>query len=146
LQDICEEVKSRATSVETGRHLASGPLPPLPPSIFDASGDWQRFSTPLRDFQLRASLHFLANYVRKFATGKPEIARPMADIYRQQKEACHVTYTNSAGRPVNLTLDDVQERLFQLSFDPYHCAEMRWGAFPAHRDEYSTCTTADEAH
>ena len=57
---------------------------------------------------------------------------------------CQFHYTNSAGRQVELTLDDVMFRLFDLSFDPYHCPEYRWGAHPRSRyekvrKEASTC-------
>jgi len=37
-----------------------------------------------------------------------------------------------------LNLEQVRHRLFQLSFDPYHCAELRWGAQSS--DELATCT------
>ena len=52
--------------------------------------------------------------------------------------ACQVTYLGSTGAPHTLTLDDVVDRLFDLSFDPYHCPELRWGA-PDKSDEASTC-------
>jgi hypothetical protein len=37
-------------------------------------------------------------------------------------------YTNSAGKKVTLTLLDIEERLYDLSFDPNHPPELRWGA------------------
>ncbi|HPX42147.1 MAG TPA: hypothetical protein PLF51_17055, partial [Candidatus Hydrogenedentes bacterium] len=39
-------------------------------------------------------------------------------------------YTNSAGQPVRLSLLDVERRLYDLSFDPNHPPELRWGAAP----------------
>ena len=54
--------------------------------------------------------------------------------YEQQSKACTFTYLNSAGRPVSLTYDDMMHRLFALSFDPYHCVELRWGASGEERD------------
>jgi hypothetical protein len=42
--------------------------------------------------------------------------------------SCVFAYQNSAGKSVSLAYTDVVQRLFQLSFDPYHCAELRWGA------------------
>ena len=32
-------------------------------------------------------------------------------------------------------LADVQARIYDLSFDPYHATEMRWGAYPRARAE-----------
>jgi hypothetical protein len=29
---------------------------------------------------------------------------------------------------VSLNLEQIRQRLFDLSFDPYHCVEARWGA------------------
>jgi hypothetical protein len=37
-------------------------------------------------------------------------------------------------------------RIFDRSFDPYHCPEMRWGAYPAHAGEMATCGNDDAAH
>ena len=58
--------------------------------------------------------------------------RPMT----QQSEACTITYLNSAQQPVPMTFDDMMHRLFAMSFDPYHCVELRWGASG---DERDTC-------
>ncbi len=55
-----------------------------------------------------------------------------------------MTCSNSHGKPAPpLTLADIGKRLFALSFDPYHCPELRWGA-----KDLSTCpqqTAADKA-
>jgi hypothetical protein len=37
-------------------------------------------------------------------------------------------------------------RIYDLSFDPYHCPEMRWGAYPSRPAEMATCANADAAH
>lgn len=39
-----------------------------------------------------------------------------------------IEYINSASQPVRLTLKDIEQRLFLLSFDPNHPPELRWGA------------------
>jgi hypothetical protein len=49
---------------------------------------------------------------------------------------CTVSYKNSAGNAIELNLNDVEERLWDLSFSPYHCAEYRWGA---RGKELATC-------
>jgi hypothetical protein len=53
-----------------------------------------------------------------------------------------MTYTNSAGELVHLTLLDIEQRLYDLSFDPNHPPELRWGA-PLGSDERSS---APETH
>ncbi|HOM48269.1 MAG TPA: hypothetical protein PK491_07110, partial [Candidatus Hydrogenedentes bacterium] len=45
-------------------------------------------------------------------------------------------YTNSKGKTVTLTLKDIEERLYDLSFDPNHPPELRWGA-PFDSDEFA---------
>ena len=47
---------------------------------------------------------------------------------------------------MTLRLDDVQARIYDLSFDPYHCAEMRWGASSNHAQEMASCASGDAAH
>ncbi|MCC6144989.1 MAG: hypothetical protein IT368_14385 [Candidatus Hydrogenedentes bacterium] len=39
-----------------------------------------------------------------------------------------IQYKNSKGIPVTLTLAEIEERLYDLSFDPNHPPELRWGA------------------
>jgi hypothetical protein len=39
-----------------------------------------------------------------------------------------MTYTNSKGDKIPLTLSDIEARLYDLSFDPNHPPELRWGA------------------
>jgi hypothetical protein len=34
-------------------------------------------------------------------------------------------------------MEDVRQRLFKMSFDPYHCPELRWGAMDS--SELATC-------
>src|SRR5690606_37076182 len=49
---------------------------------------------------------------------------------------CNFQYTRSNGRVVNMGFEDIVSRLFKMSFDPYHCAELRWGATGS---ELSSC-------
>src|SRR5262249_20243876 len=41
------------------------------------------------------------------------------------------------GKNVTLHFDEVMQRLFKLSFDPYNCIERRWGA--TSDDELASC-------
>jgi hypothetical protein len=45
-------------------------------------------------------------------------------------------YSNSLGDKVRLTLADIEKRLYDLSFDPNHAPELRWGA-PNGSEEYA---------
>jgi hypothetical protein len=61
----------------------------------------------------------------------------MQEAYDEKAAACQVTYTNSAGAPVTFGFDEAVQRLFAMSFDPYHCIERRWGA--TSETELATC-------
>ena len=45
------------------------------------------------------------------------------------------------GSQIHLTFDQILSRLFDLSFDPYMCPELRWGASG---DELATCQDSQE--
>ena len=55
-----------------------------------------------------------------------------------ESPACAFAYKNSSGRNVNLSFETLENRLYNMSFDPYHCPELRWGA-PQNSREMSTC-------
>jgi hypothetical protein len=52
----------------------------------------------------------------------------MLATYTSETKACQFSYRNTAGRSVTLDIEDLRLRLFDISFDPYHCVEYRWGA------------------
>src|SRR5690606_25990347 len=66
-----------------------------------------------------------------------DIAGDLAAVYREEAEACKVSYTASNGEVRELGFEEARARVFDFSFDPYHCPELRWGA----RDpaELGTC-------
>src|SRR5262249_42949441 len=76
---------------------------------------------------------------------RSELLSAYAEKWVAMRTSCSISYKNSAGRNVTLTLADVESRLFDLSFAPYHCPEARWGAFPNHPEEAASCVM-DAAH
>ncbi|MFO0670162.1 MAG: hypothetical protein U0235_11125 [Polyangiaceae bacterium] len=52
LDQLCLDLGARATAVDAAHALSEGPLGPIPPNIYGATGDWEAFSTPAatRDF------------------------------------------------------------------------------------------------
>jgi hypothetical protein len=150
MDQLCTDIQGRVGAVDLGKQLASGDLGDLPPNIYGADGDWEAFSTPGRDQKLRSSFKNIFQLINTTAGAHTSASHTLvakyAAIWKSHQASCKITYTNSAGDPVNLTLDDIQARLFDLSFDPYECVEMRWGAYPKNAAEYATCTTQDEAH
>ncbi|TAK30685.1 MAG: hypothetical protein EPO40_06790 [Myxococcaceae bacterium] len=140
---LCRDVADRAEAVDAS--LAAGiqrqPHPAaLPWNIYGTTGDWETWSTPSRDARLKAAVRELHDAVAASA-GDPALLERMRAAWREEiaRPGCETRYVNSAGATVTLPLETVLDRLFSLSFDPYHCVELRWGAPPGSA-EFSTCT------
>lgn len=142
LKALCEDLRDRAHSVEAS--LKSGiqnrPHPTkLPENIYGTIGDWESYSTPSRDARFKAALREAKvntqQMVEKYRSGDSSIEYEGKDLafdlrstYEIETNSCEINYSNSSGKMVALNLDQVFRRIFALSFDPYHCAELRWGA------------------
>lgn len=142
LTDLCGILQDRVVAINLA--LASGvqnkehPLR-LPMNIYGADGEWEDYASPARDARLKVSYMALLtqaqSLLQRYKVGDPAIvysganlAKDLLSTYQSEARACQFSYTNSSGRPVTLDLDQARLRVFSLSFDPYHCAELRWGA------------------
>lgn len=147
---LCGDIKDRVaavdTSVENGIQNKAQPSN-LPNNIYGTDGEWESFSTPSRDARLKTSFVEMYNntksMVERFRAGDPRIDYTGSDIvgdllagYAEETSQCLISYKKSNGSLQELNFDQVRERLFALSFDPYQCTELRWGASG---DELSTC-------
>ncbi len=151
LETICGSLKDRKVAVDaayTSRvHLRPHPEK-LPPNIFGTFGEWEEFSTPSRDARLKVSFIELRRDMQKLVedvrAGDPgvayhgdDLAADLVAVFEKEKSACTFTYWRSDTTRVRLDLGHAMERLWDMSFDPYHCPERRWGATGA---ELETCT------
>lgn len=144
LEDAFEDVKYRAEAVnicvQRGISRKSHPGA-LPWNIYGTDGEWEEFSTPSRDARLKVAFMEVfertVNMVRmaemndpniEYSGGGQNLASELLSIYDSLAPRMTVAYQNSAGKTVTLGLHDVIIRLFDLSFDPYHSIELRWGA------------------
>lgn len=149
--DLCSSLHDRVDSVQTAVsqriHLQDHPER-LPNNIYGTSGEWETYSTPSRDARIKISYKELRDKVEKmfiaYQTGDPQIDYSGSDIkgdmlhtYLQTAQACTISYAKSNGAQVGLNLEIIRQRLFALSFDPYHCPELRWGANT--EQEYAGC-------
>ncbi|GMV62674.1 MAG: hypothetical protein AMXMBFR74_18420 [Parvibaculum sp.] len=151
VRELCDDLHYRAQSIDIAvkAGLSSRAQPGrLPDNIYGTSGDWETYSTPSRDARLKTSFVELREQIARFAemaeTGDPkldyegdDVARDIAEAYRQEAEACEVVYTASDGSARRLGFEEARARLFDFSFDPHHCPELRWGATAA--EELATC-------
>jgi hypothetical protein len=156
MRSLCNDLNDRAQSVDQAiAERVPEQLHPskLPDDIYDSHDTiWESYATPARDARIRAAfLQFqrdLGNIIRLWINRDPRVVydghflrQDLQQAYAQESQACTVTYLNSTKHPVPLTFDEIAHRLFRLSFDPYDCIELRWGATG---DERATCT--DGAH
>lgn len=153
-EQLLELVKKREELVQAGwEHVqASGPVA-FPTgnrnaNIFTAQGAWGDYASALLDARIRAEYfemianlenavnwrHYEPGYVKldpKY--GKAILGRgDLAILLTMEKERAFrkatFSYRNSQGQPVQLSLRDLEQRLYDISFDPNHPPELRWGA------------------
>ncbi len=151
MRELCNDLGYRAKAVDQA--IADGidkrPQPQrLPNNIYATDGDWEVYATPARDARLKSSFKHLREETIHFLTlaksgssilsyDGDDLRSDLLAVYQTESQSCHVTYTKSDGVKKKLGFEEVRRRLFQLSFDPYHCVERRWGADDA--QELKTC-------
>lgn len=141
-EDVCVSLQDRAPAVEGAR--TSGMINKthpdrLPYNIYGTDGDWESYSTPSRDARLKVSYMDVLNHAKKSIDGYRagdstivyrgnNLVADLANVYLQVAQSCKVSYKNSVGQTITMNLEEARQRLFAMSFDPYHCIELRWGA------------------
>lgn len=151
VQQLCRDMRQRVDAVNLAvkAGIDKRPQPDrLPNNIYATSGDWETYSTPSRDARMKTAFDELKDEIKRFVelwdernnkiryTGD-DLRRDLRETYLQEASACPITYIKSDGTAKQLSFEEVKRRLFQLSFDPHHCVERRWGATDA--DELKSC-------
>ncbi|MCP4643495.1 MAG: hypothetical protein GY851_23810 [bacterium] len=123
-------------------------------NVYTAGGRWGQHATAFSDAAIRARYVGLANDLdnaivwfdrsadevilddmNKHAIWSPaDLAEAVLRAKSRIFADTVLEYTNSAGRPVRVSLLDVEKRLPDMSFDPNHPPELRWGAPPGSRE------------
>ena len=154
MEDICVATQDRVIAVQNAidaRISAAGHPSRLPVNVYGTEGEWETFSSPSRDARLKTSFVDLMDQTKSYFTKIEnrdasivyhgvDLKADLREAYKAYAPTCQITYIRSNGTPVTLNLEQVRQRLFDLSFDPYHCIEARWGATG---DELSTCRDND---
>jgi hypothetical protein len=124
---------------------------PEGPSIFEATGAWEDYSTPARDFRLLIAIDVVRNFPNRFVrrsnryaipAGKSvdDVKRELQGMLASELASRKFSYTRSDGSQWTLSLEDVVDRIadFEMAYNPNDCVELRWGA-PESSEEASTC-------
>ena len=151
LEEICYDVKERFSavneSIATGLQNKEHPLQ-LPVNIYGTDGDWENFSSPSRDARLKASIREGRNLITKMIEGHknadPTILYDGQDLvgdlnaaYTTNTQQCIINIKKSNGTTTSINLDTIIDNIYNLSFDPYHCIELRWGL--TDKDSLDSC-------
>lgn len=161
MDSLCTEMQQRVKDVDvainSGTPNRQRPNA-LPMNIFSTDDQtWEQQSSPGRDGRMRASVTDIARaatnqwaLVKAKGTGvrfrggdKVAYRDTLRRELQEMDSKCRITYTKSDGRRQTLRFSDVLSRLNKMSFDPYHCAEKRWGASG---EEMASCRDTDRGH
>jgi hypothetical protein len=161
LERICDQLTERVVLVESAR-IDGWPDRDVegrtPRKVYWGSSEWHEAATAVLDTELRANVAELRDYLRRLLDWKMNgsarlafdgdglalEAALIAEFERVSlRPECSPLYVNSDGEEVRLALREVLPRVNDLSFDPYHCPEQRWGA-PDGSAEAASCTPDDD--
>lgn len=141
MEEICHDVKEREMAVNASL-LAGlqklGHPDTLPSNIYGTDGDWESYSSPSRDARLKASIREGRQLMFKMIQGHKEgdkhiqytgfdLEGDLKKTYQTAANKCAIDIKMTNGQVQTLTLDKILDSIFKLSFDPYHCVELRWG-------------------
>lgn len=119
-------------------------------NIFQSVGRWEDWSSPSSDVDRRNKYFYLAdwmdNAVRWYESApqlvdlkgfekyniknKEDFAEAIVEEKKKVFQEHFIEYVNTPGQKVRLSLADIEERIYDMSFDPNHAPEIRWGAKP----------------
>jgi len=166
--ELIDLYKLREVQVQEGWRdvLANGPI--VYPendrieNIFNGSGRWGQHSTASSDVDIRGRYYYLADWMDNvirwhkrrpgfvdlkglepyFLGDRANLARALVAEKDRVFSTRTMEYTNSVGEKITLSLLDIEKRLYDMSFDPNHAPEIRWGA-PLGSKEASTAKPFD---
>ena len=111
-------------------------------SIYNADGRWEVWSSPSSDCDRKQAYNGMIIRLKQIVEEFPSSSGINYDGFNSRKNLASrlieekekrfsqekVAYRHSSGKIVELSLLDVEKRLWNLSFDPNHPPELRWGA------------------
>ncbi len=149
IKTLCNDLHDRAQYVDLDIKdgiSVKGHPDRLPENIYGSDHlEWETYSTPSRDARIKTAFaafyQDLKQMIDLWVHRDPRIVYDglflkvdLAKAYEEASAACTITYLSTDKRPVAMTFDDMMRRLFLMSFDPYHCIELRWGASGSERE------------
>ncbi|MBQ9394822.1 MAG: C40 family peptidase [Proteobacteria bacterium] len=152
-----ESAERRVLNVQNGddyvrNNGVSSMIMPLGYAVFETSGPWEDFATPSRDMRMLIAIDAVRDFpdqIRRNAAryglnDDDAIQKAVAEAQSAMDEVLAkytITYMNSAGNPVTITMKTIVERVenLEMAYHPADCNEVRWGT-PENDPEYATCS------
>ncbi|PIN95196.1 hypothetical protein COU53_00595 [Candidatus Pacearchaeota archaeon CG10_big_fil_rev_8_21_14_0_10_30_48] len=111
-------------------------------NIYQANGRWEMWSSPSSDIDRKNKYNYVATRLEEMINGFPNLSGINYSKFNSKEELVEnllkykerlfdlevLHYFSSSGKDFGLDLNDVEKRLFDLSFNPNHPPELRWGA------------------
>ena len=156
LDELCHDFQERNTAILnslTGGLQNKNHIEKLPENIYGTDGDWEIFSSPSRDARLKASIREGKNFITKMISGFEkadpivqyngvDIVGDLTNTYNESTKKCVLPIQKTNGTGVSLDLNNLIENVYKLSFDPFHCVELRWGLID--QDSLRSCAQSRE--
>jgi hypothetical protein len=157
MEALIELLEERVSAVQVGVEYQSANAwreieMPEGGAIFETTGPWEDYSTPARDLRLLLAFDELLAFPRyvqdnldlfRVPAGKTAatVRAELEQTWQTERERLTITYVRSDRSPWTLTLGQIIDRLplFEQSYNPNDCPELRWGANLAN-PEGSTCS------
>lgn len=147
-----DRVAAVQVSIENQVHTKNHP-DVLPNNIFGADGEWEAYSTPGRDMRLKLKVLSIPEsakvWMTRYQAKDPLMSYKGQDLksdlitaYKLSVAACKITFKNSLGTDSTIGLETLINRIAKISYDPYACPEIRWGAYK--QEELATCADSQE--
>lgn len=156
MNQLCLSAQDRVAAVQVAIdnqvHTKAHPET-LPQNIFGADGEWEAYSTPSRDMRLKLKILSIPDLAKtwlvRYQAHDPLISyygqNLKADLiasYKKSVNECKITFKNSSGVNTQIGLETLIDRVARISYDPYACPEIRWGAYK--QDELATCVDSQQ--
>lgn len=141
LDQMCNDVTERHDSVKAAINAKIPQMnhpEKLPKNIYGTEGEWENHSSPSRDARLRASMREGRKLVIKMIDGYRksdssiiyrgrDLVADLKNTYLTKTKKCVIPVKKTNGVTMSLSLQTILNNIYKLSFDPYHCVELRWG-------------------
>ena len=143
MRTLCNDLEDRRQAVDLAVKdgvTARNHPGEIPANIYLSDDNaWESYATPARDARLRAAFvqfrRDLGEMINLWVDRDPRIVydgqflkADLMKVYDAESRRRTTTFLSTDKRPVSLSFTDVTQRLFAMSFDPYHCVELRWGS------------------